>query len=180
MFAGRKRGTMLIVIVPHNVNRIVVEADCSFAEFRDRYESTVPTQDNEQVKALAASGTAWNDIVANVNASSKYGFFIFWKMDAMPIMRVAGHTGECIEYLMGNYTIAERMFRYEPSIMLYAPLRTLIYTGSDGRTRFAVDQPSTVFDSFNDSAIAGVGIELDNKLAALFAALGVSESPFAP
>lgn len=167
------------MILPHNVNRVVVEADCSFAEFRDRYESTVPMQDNEKVKGLAASGKSVPEIVAEVNASTKYGFFIFWKMDAMPIMRVAGHNGECVEYLMGNYTIAERMFKREPSVMLYAPQRTLIYTGKAGRTQFAIDQATTIFDSFDDEAISNVGKELDDKVIALLAALGVSHSPFA-
>ncbi len=37
----------------------------------------------------------------------------------MPIMRVAGHNGECVEYPMDNYTVAERMFKHEPSVMLY-------------------------------------------------------------
>src|SRR5271167_63749 len=123
----------LAMILPHNVNRVIIEADCSFAEFRDRYESTVPMLDSEKVKALAASGKPWPEIVAEVNASTKCGFFIFWKMDVMPMMRVAGHSGECVEYLMGNYTIAERMFKHEPSVMLYAPLRTLIHTGKAGR-----------------------------------------------
>jgi uncharacterized protein (DUF302 family) len=176
--ALRKEG-FLAVILPHNVNRVVVEADCSFAEFRDRYESMVPMQDNEKVKALGASGKSWLEILAEVNASTKYGFFIFWKMDVMPIMRVAGHNGECVEYLMGNYTIAERMFKHEPSVMLYAPLRTLIYTGKAGRTLFAIDQPTTIFDSFGDEAISEVGKELDDKVIALLAALGVPHSPFA-
>jgi hypothetical protein len=28
---------------------------------------------------------------------------------------------------MGNHTIAEQMFRYDPRAMLYAPLRTIIW-----------------------------------------------------
>ena len=155
----------------HNVNRIVVEANCTFAELRDRYEALVPA--NEKATALARDGKSWTEIVTDVNAISPYGFFIFWKMDTMPIMRVAGHSGDCVEYLMGNFTIAERMFRHDPSVMLYAPLRTLIYTDSVGRTKFAVDQPSTVFSSFSNSAIAAVGAELDNKLAGLLSALGM-------
>ena len=60
--------------------------------------------------------------------------------------------------------------------MLYAPLRTMIYIDSGDRTRFAVDQPSTVFAGFAgfaDPAIAGLGTGLDRQLAALLEALGV-------
>ena len=68
---------------------------------------------------------------------------------------------------MGDHTIAQRMFHHDPAVMLYAPLRTAIYQDARGRTRFAVDQPSTQFASFGNREIAEVGIELDGKLATL-------------
>jgi hypothetical protein len=37
------------------------------------------------------------------------------------------------------------MYRYDPSVMLYAPLRTVIRTAAEGPAWCAVDQPSTVF-----------------------------------
>src|SRR5258708_39895012 len=43
--------------------------------------------------------------------------------------------------------------------MLYAPLRTLIYTDSADRTRLAVDQPSTMYASFADPGITEVGLD---------------------
>ena len=52
------------------------------------------------------------------------------------------------QYLMGNHTIAERMFRHDPSAMLHAPLPTLLYADADGDTKFAVDQPSLLFASY--------------------------------
>jgi hypothetical protein len=57
--------------------------------------------------------------------------------------------------------------------MLYAPLRTAIYTDATGRTGFAVDQPSTVFSSFAHATITQVGTELDHKLADLLEALDI-------
>ena len=51
--------------------------------------------------------------------------------------------------------------------MLYAPLRALIYIDSGDRTRFAVDQPSTVLAGFADPAIAELGADLDHQLAEL-------------
>jgi len=45
----------------------------------------------------------------------------------MPVMRMAGHERRAITYLMGNNVIAETMFRHDPGIILYAPLRTAIY-----------------------------------------------------
>jgi hypothetical protein len=87
-------------------------------------------------------------------------------------MRLAGDSPNCSSYLMGNHTIAERMYRHDPAIMLYAPLRAAIYEDADGTTWFSVDQPSTRFGSFGDPAITSVGFELDRKLAALLEHLG--------
>ena len=161
--------------IPHTVNRIVVDANCSFEEFRKRYEAAVPALDQQLVTSLIQQQKNWNDIVAEVNARTPSGFFIFWQMDAMPMMRLAGHEGNCIEFLMGNFTIAEQMFRWDPAAMLYAPLRTLLYTDGNGTTRFAIDQPTSIFSSFNNSAIAAVGEDLDQKLDALLKTLEVAE-----
>jgi hypothetical protein len=79
---------------------------------------------------------------------------------------------QAIQYLMGNHTIAERMFRHEPSVMLHAPLRTLIYADPDGDTKLAVDQPSLLFDSYGNAEIAAVGRELDALLVQLIGLLG--------
>jgi uncharacterized protein (DUF302 family) len=78
---------------------------------------------------------------------------------------------------MGNHTIAERMYRHDPAVMLYAPLRTLIHEDTDGATWFTIDQPSTRFRSFGDPAITQVGLELDHKLTALLEHLGAPVPP---
>jgi hypothetical protein len=55
-------------------------------------------------------------------------------------MELAAESRPCVEYLMGNHVFAQRMFRHDPSVMLYAPLRTAIYVDHDDRTWFTIDQ----------------------------------------
>ena len=95
-------------------------------------------------------------------------------------MGLAGHAEKCTEYLMGNHVMAERMFRSDPSVMLYAPLRTVIYTDRSSRTMFSVDRPSSVFSSFGNREVAAVGKELDAKLMGLLTVLEVNVGPAAP
>jgi hypothetical protein len=64
------------------------------------------------------------------------------------------------------------MFRHDPSAMLHAPLRTLLYADPDGDTQLAIDQPSALFASYHDPRIADVGRELDTLLAVLVTLLG--------
>jgi uncharacterized protein (DUF302 family) len=77
---------------------------------------------------------------------------------------------------MGSSAIDGTVCRQEPALMLYLPLRTLIYVDDDDRTRFAVDQPSTIMANFADPELAELGAHLDQQLAGLLDALGIKTS----
>lgn len=96
----------------------------------------------------------------------------YYRGDVTSVVAGAPSRWKATQYLMGNHTIAETMFRHDPSVMVYAPLRTLIYEDPAGRTRLAVDQPSLQFASFGDPRIAEVGVRLDALLSRLIALLG--------
>jgi hypothetical protein len=159
-------------VIPHQVNRLVIDAADPFDAFRQRYEEAVPNVDRDTLAALVRRHARWDEVLAVTEAAAPHGFLIYWSMDMTPVMTLAGDGGRCVQYLMGNHTIAERMYRHDPAAMLYAPLRTAICIGPDGRTSFVVDQPSTVFSSFGMREIREVDIEPDRKLAELLEALG--------
>ena len=129
---------------PHQVTRLVFDTGQPYEEFRARYEAAVPALDEKRLAEFAARGAAWSEVVANTGASAPHGFLIFWRLDTTPVMSLAGNTTRCTAYLMGNHTIAEQMYRHDPAVMLYVPLRTVIYAGSDDRAFFAADQPTTL------------------------------------
>jgi uncharacterized protein (DUF302 family) len=154
---------------PHPVTRLVIDVDEPFEDFRDRYEAAVPTFDINDLSLFQG----WDSVLERTAEVAPNGFLLYGRVDAGPLMALAGHNTRCITYLMGNHTIAETMFRHDPGVMLYAPLRTVLYEDCDGKVHFAIDQPSTRFDSFGDPDIAATGRILDAKLAALLAALDV-------
>ncbi len=124
------------------------------------------------VQALALRHAPWQEMLDLMAKAAPWGFAIYNVIDADPIMRLAGDPAYCVSYLMGNHTIAERMFRYEPAILLYAPLRTAIWGDAEGPAHFTFDQPSDQFGSLSIPEITVVGIELDRKMAALLDHLG--------
>ena len=142
-------------------------------EFQARYEAAVPDLPLSAVMDLVSRGAAWPEMVELIERSAPHGFLIYFRNDVHPVMSLAGDRADCIAYLMGNHVIAERMFRYDPRAMMYAPLHTVIWEDHAGDAWFTVDQPSGQFASFGIPEIAEVGIELDNKLAALLTALEV-------
>jgi hypothetical protein len=155
------------------VNRLTVDVGTSLADFQARYEEAVPPMPVEEVQALMARQAPWEDMLALIGARAPHGFLIYHRIAIDPLMRLAGHDTACVAYLMGNHTIAERMFRHDPAVMLYAPLRTAIWEAPGAGARFSIDQPSALFGSFGNPDILAVGVELDRKVAALLGHLGV-------
>jgi hypothetical protein len=98
---------------------------------------------------------------------------VYAKIDALPLLALAGHTTDAVEYLLGNHTIAETMFRHDPKALLYAPLRVLIYADADGTAVFSMDQPSAAFGSLGIAEVTRVGESLDRKVANLLRVIGI-------
>lgn len=144
----------------------------SASDFRQRYEAAVPRVPEEELEALVRNGAAWSEITELIDLAAPHGFMLFTENEAHPLFRRAGDQAVCYWYLMGNHTIAERMYRHDPRTMLYAPLRTVIWENEAGAACFSVDQPSTHFAGLGIPEVTRVGVELDRRLAALLAFLG--------
>ncbi|CDO05693.1 hypothetical protein [Mycolicibacterium cosmeticum] len=153
--------------VEHLNRRLLVALPDDYATARSRYEALVPVVD---MTRFATAGN-WDEMLAEVKAQAPHGFLRYFQTDVVPAMTGSGSSWPATEYLMGNHTIAERMYRHDPAVMLHAPLRTLLYDGGQGPV-LAVDQPSLLFGSYGNPAITAVGVELDGLLAALIDLLG--------
>ncbi|TRW89160.1 DUF302 domain-containing protein [Mycolicibacterium sp. 018/SC-01/001] len=154
--------------VEHPCRRLVIALPLSYPDTVERYEQLVPLAD---VPAFL-SAPSWQAAVALAERSAPHGFLRYHQIDVSALMADSGAPGKAMQYLTGNHTIAARMFRVNPAVMLHAPLRTLLFADADGRTSLAVDQPSLLFDSYHDDEISSVGTELDQLLCGLITALG--------
>jgi uncharacterized protein (DUF302 family) len=122
---------------------------------------------------------SWDENLRLFESLAPLGLMRFAAIDVMAYMRASGTDRPGIEYLAGNHTIAERMYRHEPAAMLYAPLRLFIFADDNGQGVLAIDQPSTLFGSLGSNPdVAAVGRELDQKIAGVLSAMGV-QSPSA-
>ena len=154
--------------VDHPSRRLVVALPDTYDNVRTHFETLVPEADSARFFQMAS----WQATLDLADINAPHGFMRYFRMDVTALMASSPSFWQATQYLMGNHTIAERMFRHEPSVMLHAPLRTLIYADPNGDTKLAVDQPSLLFDNYARPEIATVGRELDALLAQLIALLG--------
>jgi uncharacterized protein (DUF302 family) len=159
--------------VPHTMNRIDISTGVEFDEFRAAFEKAAPPFDPAPVLEIAERGGSWDEVLAAAAINAPNGLMVYATIDALPLLSVAGHTTKAVEYLLGNHTIAETMFRHDPRALLYAPLRVLIYADADGNAVFSIDQPSAAFGSLGIAEVTKVGEDLDRKVANLLRVTGV-------
>jgi hypothetical protein len=160
--------THLSTVIEHPDRRLLIALPEPYDSARRHYETLVP----EVEYARFSQAASWQAVLDLANINAPHGFMHYARMDVTALMASSPSCWQATQYLMGNHTIAERMFRLEPSAMLHAPLRTLLYADTDGDTKLAVDQPSLLFASYDKPEIAAVGEELDALLVGLIELLG--------
>jgi hypothetical protein len=154
--------------VDHSDRRLLIALPEPYDAAREHYETLVPAADSARIHQM----TSWQAVLELAKSQAPHGFMQYARIDIIPLMAPSPSRWKATQYLMGNHTIAERMCRHNPSVMLHAPLRTLQYADPDGDTQLAVDQPSLLFASYDSPEIAAVGKELDELLVALIELLG--------
>jgi hypothetical protein len=159
--------------IDHPCRRLLVALPQPYDQAREHYETLVPEVDFARFFQMAS----WQATLELAEINAPHGFMRYYRSDVTAAMASSASFWKATQYLMGNHTIAERMFRHDPSVMLHAPLRTLLYADADGDTKFAVDQPSLLFNSYDNPDIAAVGLELDALLAQLITLLGGDVPP---
>ena len=155
-------------VIDHPARRLVVALPGAYDAVREHYEALVPEADLARFFQMAS----WHATLELADINAPHGFMRYYRSDLTAAMAGSPSLWKATQYLMGNHTIAERMFRHDPSAMLHAPLWTLLYADPEGDTQLAIDQPSLLFDSYDNPQIASVGRELDNLVAQLITLLG--------
>ena len=168
LLGGPMTGLSDGTVVAHTAVRMTLALNQSLSQAIARFEELVPAVD---IDAFRRS-RSWDETIQLANINAPLGLMRFWKLDYAAVLAGSGTPARSFGYLMGNQTIAEQMIRHEPEVVLYAPLRTAIYEGTDGGAFFVIDQPSALFGSFGNADITKVGRHLDALVATLLDALG--------
>jgi hypothetical protein len=166
-------GTDHAALIDHSSRRLVVALPRPYDAACEHFETLVPAADLDRFYQLGS----WKATLELAEINGPHGFMRYYRSDVCALMAGSQSLWKATQYLMGNHTIAERAFREDASAVLHAPLPAVIYADPEGDTKFAVDQPSLLFDSYGSSPIAEVGRELDARLAQLITVLGGEVPP---
>jgi uncharacterized protein (DUF302 family) len=162
--------TPIDFVTEHTIRRLHVPLDRPYSDAIAHFERVVPPIDQQRFQSL----DSWDENLRLLDAVAPLGLMRFGSIDVLAYMRASGTDRPGMEYLVGNHTVAERMYRHEPATMLYAPLRLFIFADDDGQGVLVIDQPSTIFASLGiNPDVAAVGRELDQKLANVLSTMGV-------
>jgi hypothetical protein len=154
------------------MTRVDIATGMAFDDFRAAFERAAPAVDLAATQQIVARGGSWDEVRAAAAANAPNDLMVYWTIDA-GMMALAGNRTRAVEYLLGNHVIAETMFRHDPRVLLYAPLRVLVYEDADGNAVFSMDQPGKAFGSLGIAAVSEVGNGLDRKVANLLRVIGV-------
>ncbi len=157
----------------HSMTRVDIVTGVEFEQFLTTFEVAAPAFDPVPMQRIVESGGTWDEVCVAVARNAPNELMIYAKIDATPLLRVAGHDVKAVEYLLGNHVIAETMFRHDPKALLYAPLRLLVYSDTEGNAVFSMIRPSSAFGSLGIAEVTDVGLSLDEKVANLLRVIGV-------
>jgi uncharacterized protein (DUF302 family) len=164
----------------HGMTRVDIATGVPFDQFIAALEKAAPPFDRAALLEVVKSGADWDDVLALAAKNAPNELMVYARIDATELFTVAGHQTKAIEYLIGNHVIAETMFRHDPKALLYAPLRMLVHSDSDGNAIFTMDQPGPAFGSLGIADVTKVGEGLDRKVVNLLRVIGVdAEQAFA-
>lgn len=159
-------------VVTRSVRTFSVAMPGNFEDAVASFESKAPPLDGETFAREVRRAGSWDEITQWTTSRAPHGFLIYWKNDVRGLMGRAGDTHQAIAYLLGNHITAEKMFRIDPRVMIYAPLRVEISQVEGGAVMFTADVPSDMFGGYGSDEILAVAQGLDTALAALLVELG--------
>lgn len=147
-----------------------VRSSLGFDEFTRRLESALGRFDTEAFARLKDSPKAAAAYLEEAGGDER--LLLFEVMDHGAILALEGERRKVKQYVVGNPLIAAQMTRHDVRAGLYAPLRLIVYEGTDGGTILEFDLPSTLFGQFKRAEVDEVARALDQKLYAVIAKVG--------
>jgi hypothetical protein len=168
--------TPSIEVAERQVRCYTVSTGTAYETFLTEWELAVPAVSEGDVVALASAG-GWEAVRAFSDSATIHGFMRFHQIESGPLMRIAGNSRKAVTYLVGSLILGEQLYRHDPGVLLYAPLRTAIAEQPDGSAAFSFDKPVDLFASFERPVISEAAAVFERRFASLLKHLNLPLVP---
>jgi uncharacterized protein (DUF302 family) len=155
----------------NSVKRVTVTTKLSFPQLVKAFEKELGKWKSSVGDALVSRRANWSEVKAEVAAmAGPHGLMIIYHADQGKIATLSGNTASCSLYLVGNPDIATRILRLDIRAGLLVPFRVQLY--DDGKHGvISYDCPGSSLGTLQNPALSSVGVDLDNKITAVIAAI---------
>ncbi|MGN6127423.1 MAG: hypothetical protein ACTHON_12700 [Humibacter sp.] len=159
--------------VEYQARRVRLVTNARFESFVAGFEQAVPELTGEDAVARLTEDDDWSGFVRGLNWEAPSGFVRVWSSRPDELMRFAGSGTASAVWLILSHGVAARLFRHDPSTMLYSPIRIEAHAAAPAGTVVSFDVPSSRMRGFDINKITQAGAELDRALGDLIEDLGL-------
>ena len=158
---------------PLTVEHIRISSKKSFDEVKASLESRIRFVQVDLLIPFLQKGDMAGARAELERLAAPTGLSILYSLNHGAALAMDGGPRKAVGYGIGNVLTAVSMNKHNLAAGLYAPIRVVLYEGTDGTAVFEYDRPSSMLGLFGNASVDSVAARLDVALKELL--MDVSE-----
>ncbi len=154
-----------VTVLSRPVRRFVINTGRSFDQFRKQWERAVPSWSWGTAMAEAKGGGGWPALENLSDRTAGDGLVNIATFDPSAVMRLAGHQLRAVTYLADNLVIEEGLYKHDPAVIEYLPVRLTISEQPDGDSTLTFDKPCDLFGGYAIPDLVDHAIQVEEAIA---------------
>jgi hypothetical protein len=156
-----------VTMVSRPVRRFAINTGRPFDQFRKQWERAVPAWSWGTAMAEAKGGGGWPALENLSNRTAADGLVNISTFDPSQVMRLAGHQLRAVTYLADNLVIEEGLYKHDPAVIEYLPVRLTISEQPDGDSTLTFDKPCDLFGGYAIPDLVDHAIQVEEAIASV-------------
>ena len=154
-----------VSVLSRPVRRFVINTGRSYDQFRKQWERAVPSWSWGTAMSEAKGGGGWPALENLSNRTAGDGLVNIATFDPSAVMGLAGHQLRAVTYLADNLVIEEGLYKHDPAVIEYLPVRLTISEQSDGDAMLTFDKPCDLFGGYAIPDLVEHAIQVEEAIA---------------
>lgn len=153
------------------IERVTFETDLPYRDLIVAFEKQLGRYDHPIGEQLVRDQVSWAEAEETIGAmKGPHGMMIFFRVDLGPTASLKGERRECTLYLIGNPLIATQIVAHDMRAGLLVPFGVQVYS-EGGNGIISYNRPASALATLGNAEIDTIGAGLDEKIAAVLAAI---------